>query len=65
VLIITYMGPPKSKSLAAMGEILEQKGIKKAEDGLMIKVKVMKGPCDEGHQDQLKAFAKEVSGSKA
>lgn len=48
-----------------MGETLEQKGIKKAVDGLMIKVKGMKGPCDGGHQDQLKAFAKEVSGSKA
>ena len=59
------MDPPKSKSLATMGEILEQKGIKKAVDGLMIKVKGMKGPCDEGHQDQLKAFVKEVSGSKA
>lgn len=59
------MDHPKSKSLATMGETLEQKGIKKAVDGLMIKVKGMKGPCDGGHQDQLKAFAKEVSGSKA
>ena len=64
-LITTCMDPPKSKSLATMGEILEQKGIKKAVDGLMIKVNGMKGPCDEGHQDKLKAFAKEVSGSKA
>lgn len=64
-LITTCMNPPNSKSLATMGEILEQKGIKKAIDGLMIKVKGMKGFCDEAHQDQLKAFAKEVIVSKA
>ena len=64
-LITTCMDPPKSKSLETMGEILEQKGVKKAVDGLMIKVTGMKGPCDEGHQDKLKAFAKDAMGSKA
>ena len=58
-LITTCMDPPKSKSLETMGEILDQKGIEKAADGLMIKVNGMKGPCDEAYQDQLKAFAKD------
>ena len=64
-LITTCMSPPKSKSLTTMGEILEQKGVKKAVDGLMVKVNGMKGPYEDAHQDQLKAFAKEVIGSKA
>ena len=44
--------------------VAEVEGVKKAVDGLMIKVTGMKGPCEEAHQDQLKAFAKEVMGTK-
>ena len=61
-LITTCMNPPKSKSLKTMESLLEPKGMSKAVDGLMIKVSGMKGPCESGHQDQLKTFAKELTG---
>jgi menaquinone-dependent protoporphyrinogen IX oxidase len=64
-LVTTCMSPPKSKSLKTMGEILKQKGVKKAADGLMIKVQGMKGPCEEAYQDQLKAFARDIAASRA
>jgi hypothetical protein len=47
-----------------MESLLEPKGITRAIDGLMIKVDGMKGPCESGHQEQLKAYAKKLSGSK-
>lgn len=63
-LITTCMKPPNTKSLGTMETLLKPKGISKAVDGLMIKVSGMKGPCESGHQDQLKTFAKELTGSK-
>lgn len=63
-LITTCLKPPKSKSIKTMESLIEPKGITRAIDGLMIKVDGMKGPCESGHQEQLKAFAKELSGSK-
>ena len=62
-LITTCLNPPKSKSLKTMERLLEAKGVTKAMDGIMIKVDGMKGPCESGHQDQLKAFAEGVSKS--
>jgi flavorubredoxin len=62
-LITTCMNPPKTKSLKTMESLLEPKGLSKAVDGLMIKVNGMKGPCESGHQDQLKTFAKGVAES--
>jgi flavorubredoxin len=61
-LITTCMNPPKTKSFTTMESLLEPKGISKAVDGLMIKVTGMKGPCETGYQDQLKTFAKELTG---
>ena len=60
-LITTCLDPPKTKSLKTMESLLESKGISRAVDGLMIKVKGMKGPCESGHEEQLKAFANGVA----
>jgi menaquinone-dependent protoporphyrinogen IX oxidase len=60
-LITTCLKPPKTKSLKTMEALLQSKDISKAMDGLMIQVAGMKGPCEEGHLDQLKAFAEKVS----
>jgi len=63
-LITTCMNPPKTKSLTTMESLLDPKGISKTVDGLMIKVTGMKGPCETGYQDQLKNFAKAITGLK-
>jgi len=63
-LVTTCMDPSKTKSLGTMGGMLESKGVSRAADGLIIKVKGMKGPCGEGHEKQLEEFAKRIAGSK-
>jgi flavodoxin len=60
-LITTCMDPPKTKSIGTMENILEKKGAVKVTDGLIIKVGSMKGPCEEGHEEQLESFAKEIA----
>ena len=63
-LVTTCMDPQKTKSIATMEDLLLSKGVTKAADGLIIKVTGMKGPCEEGHESQLAAFAKEVTKKK-
>ena len=63
-LVTTCIDPAKTKSLGTMGSMLESKGVAGAEDGLIIKVNGMKGPCEEGHRKQLEEFAKEVTKKK-
>ena len=62
-LITTCMNPPKTKSLKTMEGLLAAKGMTKVGEGLMVKVTNLKGPCESGHEDQLKAYIKEVTGS--
>lgn len=60
-LITTCMNPPKTKSFRTMERLLEPKGATKAAEGLIIKVNGMKGPCESGHEEQLKTLAKEIT----
>jgi flavodoxin len=61
-LVTTCLDPQKTKSITAMEDLLSSKGVTKAADGLIIKVTGMKGPCEDGHEEQLRKFAKTVAG---
>ena len=55
-LVTTFINP-KALTLEKMAELLQEKGITKVTNVLKIQVTDMKGPCEEGHQEKLTAFA--------
>lgn len=61
-LVTTCMDPQKTKSITTMEDLLLSKGVTKAADGLIIKVNGMKGPCEKGHEEQLRELAKQIKG---
>ena len=61
-LVTTCMSPPNTKCLQKMDILLSSKKISKISDGLMIKVKGMKGPLDSGYEEKLDSFASDILG---
>jgi flavorubredoxin len=58
-LMATYVDP-KTKTLNTMEEIVKTKGMKKVTDGIKIKVNGMKGPLDDGYEEQLEEFVLKI-----
>lgn len=58
-LIATHMDP-NSKILQKMEKILEPKKMTKITEGLQIRVTGMKGPLEEGYEEKIDNFAKEI-----
>jgi flavorubredoxin len=58
-LMATYLYP-RSKSLNTMNERIKDLGIPKAADDLLIKVTAVKGPLEEGYEEQVEAFASQL-----
>jgi flavodoxin len=63
-LMTTTMDPKGAKTLNKMTELIQPYGLIKINDGLMIKVKGMKGPLEEGYEKQIERFANTILSSK-
>jgi multimeric flavodoxin WrbA len=59
-LVTTHLDP-KAKTLEKMETLLTQKEATKVTDGLKIQVSGMKGPCENGHEEKLEKFAKQIT----
>lgn len=62
-LMATHM-TSKTRVLQIMEGLLQSKNISKVSDGLKIKVTGMKGPLENGYEEKLDAFAKDIFGEK-
>jgi multimeric flavodoxin WrbA len=60
-LVATSGSGKCEKCFATLEGLLDPKGLQKAVDGLSILVTGMKGPCEDGHETKLAAFAKEIT----
>ena len=58
-LMATYKYP-NSKTLLKMEELLRSKGMIKVADGVSIKVKSVKGPLEDGFEEKLEEFIKNI-----
>ena len=63
-MITTIVDPKDVKTLSKMAELLQPSGLTKINDGIMVKVKDMKGPLEEGYEKQLEQFANILLRSK-
>ncbi len=50
----------KTKALQIMESLLQPKGMTKVSDGIKIKVTGIKGPLEDGYEEKLDIFAKEI-----
>lgn len=57
--LMTTCLDPKTRTLEIMDEILQQKNITKASEGVKIKVEGMKGPLESNYKDKIDSFVKE------
>ena len=58
--LMTTCLDPKTKTLDIMDDILQNKNISKASDGVKIKVKGMKGPLEDTYKEKINSFAQET-----
>ena len=50
-------GPEQSKVLSGIGSLCEEKGMKKAAEGVILQIKDMKGPLEAGYEKKLNSLA--------
>ena len=62
VVMGTY-GAEGAKTLEMLEAVLEQKGWKKAQDGVLLKVVDLRDPLDEEYKSKLDEFSKSISAS--